>query len=78
MFTGALNYSDPETQAAIEDVMQRLENSTFIDPAYSESWLRDFLDFVERHQDYSPIDISDERKFITELTQVRTHLAGTK
>ena len=51
--------------------MRKLENTTFIDPGYSESWLRDFLDFVDRNRDYEPIDISGEQIFIDNLERVR-------
>ena len=51
--------------------MQRFENSTYIDPTFTESWLRDFLDFIHRSEEYAPIDVSDEYKFIEQLTQAR-------
>jgi hypothetical protein len=70
VITGALNYSSPQVQSDLELILQRFENSTFVDPSYTESWLRDFLDFVRRSEEYEPIDISDEKKFITELTEV--------
>ena len=71
LVTGALDYSDPEVQNDMEWIMQKLENTTFIDHAYSESWLRDFLDFVDRNADYEPIDISNEQVFIDNLERVR-------
>ena len=55
----------------IESIMQRFENNSYIDPTFTESWLRDFLDFVRRTEEYgAPIDVSDEKSFIEQLTQV--------
>ena len=51
--------------------MQRFENSTYIDSTFTESWLRDFLSFIQRSEEYAPIDVSDEHKFIEQLTQAR-------
>ena len=50
--SGALDYSKPEVQADMEALLSRLENTTYIDPLYTESWLRSFLDYVERWKDY--------------------------
>lgn len=52
--------------------MQRFENSTYIDPTFTESWLRDFLDFIHRTEEYAPIDVSDEYKFVEQLTEARS------
>ena len=72
VISGHLDYSDKTVQLELEDLMQQLENTTYIDPAYSESWLRDFTDYVERNKDYDPIDISTEGKFIQALDEVRS------
>eukprot|EP00095_Tigriopus_kingsejongensis_P010659 maker-scaffold627_size122700-snap-gene-0.37 protein:Tk10659 transcript:maker-scaffold627_size122700-snap-gene-0.37-mRNA-1 annotation:"hypothetical protein AaeL_AAEL001299" len=69
-FTGALNYSNELTRFDIEDIMQRLENTTFIDPTYSESWLRDFTDYVSRNKDYEELDITTEDAFVDTLMNV--------
>ena len=71
VFSGSLNYSSPKIQSDIELIMQRFENSTYIDSTFTESWLRDFLDYIHRSEEYAPIDISDEHKFIEHLTQAR-------
>ncbi|XP_059085316.1 patched domain-containing protein 3-like isoform X2 [Tigriopus californicus] len=70
VFSGKINYSDPLVQLDVEEIMQRLENTTFIDPIYSESWLRDFLDYVKRNEDYDPIDISTEERFVDALMNI--------
>ncbi len=44
MVSGALDYSNPEVQQDLLDLLARLENTTYIDPVYTESWLRnDYL-----------------------------------
>ena len=70
MISGLYDYSSPEVQAGLERLLSELENTTYIDPLYTESWLRDFLDYVKRNQDYSPIDISNEQAFIEALNAV--------
>ena len=41
MISGRLDYSSAEVQADLLDLLARLENTTYIDPVYTESWLRD-------------------------------------
>ena len=36
--SGQLNYSDPRVQNELEDLLSSLENTTYIDPIYTESW----------------------------------------
>ena len=66
-----MDYSDPEIQKDLEELMQTLESTSFIDPTYSESWLRDLLDYVDRNKDYEEIDISNEANFVDVLNRVR-------
>ena len=68
--SGRLDYSNPEVQADIEDLMQKLENTTFIDATYSESWLRDFVSYVERNKEYVPIDVGNESSFIQSVKDI--------
>ena len=70
VISGPYNYSSPKVQEGLERLLSELENTTYIDPLYTESWLRDFLDYVRRNQDYSPIDISNEKAFIEALNVV--------
>ena len=65
-----LDYSNLTVQREIESMMKELENNTFIDPFYSESWLRDFLNYVEKSEEFQKIDISTEEKFVTALNEV--------
>ena len=71
--SGALDYSKPEVQADMENLLSRLENTTYIDPLYTESWLRSFLDYVERwkdYPDYYELEIGDEQSSIKALKNV--------
>ena len=70
VISGVYDYSSPEVQEGLERLILQLENTTFIDPFYTESWLREFLDYVRRNKDYSPIDISNEASFIEALNSV--------
>ena len=57
----------------MEELVGRLENSTFIDPIYTESWLRSFMDYVSKWADYEAYDklkVEDEQSFITALRDV--------
>lgn len=71
--SGALDYSQIEVQQDMEDLLSKLENTTFIDPLYTESWLRSFLDYVERwkdYPDYYELKVDDEQNFIKTLKDV--------
>ncbi|XP_044732551.1 patched domain-containing protein 3 isoform X2 [Chrysoperla carnea] len=69
--SGEMNYSDPKVQQTIEDVMQSLENTSYISPPiYSESWLRSFLQYMERNQDYLNMSIATEPEFIASLKEL--------
>ena len=73
MVSGALDYSKPDVQKDMEDLLSRLENTTYVDPLYTESWLRSFLDYVERwkdYPDYYELEIGDEQSFIKALKNV--------
>ena len=50
-------------------VLQKLENSTYIDAQATDCWLRDFLDYIDRNKDYSDVDlpISTEYDFANTL-----------
>lgn len=75
MVAGDLNYSDPITQMQIETVMQKLENTSYVtSPLYSESWLRSFISYVERNNDYLNLTLDTEQDFIDALKEVRVPL----
>ena len=77
MISGVYDYSSPEVQEGLERLILQLENTTYIDPFYTESWLREFLDFVRRNKDYNPIDISTEDSFIGSLNTVSIPFLAT-
>ena len=70
IITGQHDYSDKQVQHDVLKIIKKLENTTFIDSRYTDSWLSDFLKHVERNNQYDDTyfkDISTEQKFITEL-----------
>ncbi|GLV34155.1 Patched-related [Carabus blaptoides fortunei] len=71
IIAGDYNYSDPLTQMQIENFTQILENTSYIsNPLYTESWLRSFLQYVERNQDYLNVTIATETEFIAALKEL--------
>ena len=38
--SGVVDYSDKKVQKEMEELLRGLENTTFIDPLYTESWLQ--------------------------------------
>ena len=38
--SGVVDYSDKKVQTDMEELLRALENTTFVDPLYTESWLR--------------------------------------
>lgn len=71
--SGKQDYSDPKVQKDMEELMRKLENTTYIDPVYTESWLRDFLQYVEKwadYKEYEGLKVGDEQSFIKALKDV--------
>ena len=71
--SGTLDYSDPKVQEDMENLLQKLENTTYIDPLYTESWLRSFLDYVnlwKGYQDGPELNVDNEQSFIRTLRDV--------
>uniref|UniRef100_A0A182JMW3 Uncharacterized protein n=1 Tax=Anopheles atroparvus TaxID=41427 RepID=A0A182JMW3_ANOAO len=69
--TGDQNYSDPHTQMQIEELMQSLENTSYVtSPLYSESWLRSFISYVDRNNDYLNLTLDSEQAFIDALREI--------
>jgi len=67
-----LNYSEAKTQTDIEKLLAELEGTDYIDPTYTESWLREFLaylkDYYLQQEDAQSVD--DEDGFVKVLNQV--------
>lgn len=74
--TGDMNYSDPFTQMQIEETLQKLENTSYVtSPIYTESWLRSFLSYVERNNDYLNLTLDSEQAMIDALKEVKKILS---
>lgn len=71
IITGDLNYSDPITQEKIETSLQQLENTSYVTSSiYTESWLRTYLSFLERSEEFLNITTGSEQNFIDSLKEV--------
>ena len=71
-----MNYSDPMIQAQVENLTQTFENTNYISsPLYTESWLRSFVGYISRNQEYLNVSIDTEDNFIKTLKEVR-HNSG--
>lgn len=71
MITGEYNYSDPLVQDEVDKLTRRLENTSYISNSlYTESWLRTFVDYVSRNNDYLNVTIDNEVDFIHNLKEV--------
>lgn len=54
---------------------ESLENTSYVTSSlYTESWLRSFLSFIERNNDFLNVTIDTEQDFIAALKEVRTQL----
>ncbi|XP_023935051.2 patched domain-containing protein 3 isoform X1 [Bicyclus anynana] len=71
VISGNYNYSDPKIQEEVETLTQRLENTSYISNSlYTESWLRTFVNYVERNNDYLNVSIDTEEDFIHNLKEL--------
>ncbi|XP_075237604.1 patched domain-containing protein [Lycorma delicatula] len=71
IISGQLDYSDPYVQEQVENLTQTFEASPFISsPLYTESWLRSFVSYVNRNQDYLNVSIDNEEEFIITLNEL--------
>ncbi|KAL9921838.1 patched domain-containing protein isoform 1-T2 [Glossina fuscipes fuscipes] len=70
IITGPINYSDPEVQGQIEELTRNLENTSYVTSSlYTESWIRSFLSFVDRNNDYLNITLNSEQEFINAVKE---------
>ncbi|XP_045445427.1 patched domain-containing protein 3 isoform X2 [Melitaea cinxia] len=71
VISGNYNYSDPKIQDEVETLTQKLENTSYISNSlYTESWLRTFVTYVERNNDYLNVTIDNEEDFIQNLKEL--------
>ncbi|XP_065559917.1 patched domain-containing protein 3-like [Artemia franciscana] len=68
VIAGEMEYSSPKVQEEIENLILRIENSTFVG-GFSDSWLRSFLGYIDRNKDYLDLDVSTEEKFVKILKE---------
>ncbi|MEE6467011.1 hypothetical protein FKM82_007116 [Ascaphus truei] len=64
--TKEIDYWDVNTRNKIESCMEALENNSYIDKTYSESWLRVYVTISQPLM----LDINNQNSFIINLTQL--------
>lgn len=53
------------------ELHQKFENMSYIaGPLYTESWIRAWLGFLDRNQEYLGLNVSTEQDFIDNLREV--------
>lgn len=67
-----MDYWDVDVQNEIENLTKTFENSTFISsPLYTESWVRSFVNYVNRNQEELNVTIDTRETFLQTLNDVR-------
>lgn len=70
VLAGEMDYSNPEIQAKVDTLTSQLENTSYVTSSdYTESWLRSFLEFYERNNEYINGTIDTEQSFIKTLKE---------
>ncbi|XP_069953397.1 patched domain-containing protein 3-like [Cherax quadricarinatus] len=73
--TGDVNYSDPVTQKELMELHNKFEKLSYSGgPIFTESWLRSWLAYTDRNQEYLGINITSEEDFCSHLGEL--YLAG--
>jgi hypothetical protein len=69
---GELDYSDKAVQTDLELMLRQIENyKRFAGASFTESWLRDYLQYVSMNSDSDdPLDVLTEDTFISALQSV--------
>lgn len=66
-----LDYWDVDVQNEIENLTKTFENSTFISgPLYTESWVRSFVNYVNRNQEELNVTIDTRETFLQTLNDL--------
>ncbi|XP_030763532.1 patched domain-containing protein 3 isoform X2 [Sitophilus oryzae] len=68
--SGEYDYSDPKIQKEVEKLTQTFENTSYISALLTDSWLRSFLQYIDRNKDYLNISIKTQKEFSTELKEL--------
>ncbi|XP_050310845.1 patched domain-containing protein 3-like isoform X1 [Anthonomus grandis grandis] len=66
---GDYDYSDPKVQQKVEKLTQTFENTSYVTNIYTESWLRDFLNYIERNFDDHNTPTNTTKGFIDALEE---------
>nr|XP_053643838.1 patched domain-containing protein 3-like [Cherax quadricarinatus]XP_053643839.1 patched domain-containing protein 3-like [Cherax quadricarinatus] len=75
VITGDVEYSDPKTQEELLVLLKKFESTKYSgSPIYTESWLRAWLGFVKRNQEFLGFNITSEEDFCTQLKEL--YLSG--
>lgn len=68
-------FTKQEVQKKFEQLTLDLESTSYVSNSlYTESWLRSFLSFIERNNDYLNVTIDTEEEFIRVLKEVSVHI----
>lgn len=68
---GDYDYSDPEIQQQIENLTQTFENTSYIsNTLYTESWLRSYIQYAERNEDFLNMSIKTKEGFLRGLKEL--------
>ncbi|XP_056636520.1 patched domain-containing protein 3 [Diorhabda sublineata] len=71
VISGQYDYSDPKIQGQVEELTQTFENTSYVsNTLYTESWLRSFLQYIERNQDYLNLTINTKKGFTDALKEL--------
>lgn len=67
-----MDYWDIDVQEQIENLTKTFESSRFISsPLYTESWVRSFVNYVNRNQEELNVTIDTKESFLETLNDVR-------
>ncbi|XP_027847428.2 patched domain-containing protein 3 [Aphis gossypii] len=71
IISGELDYWDVDVQNQIENLTKTFENSSFISsPLYTESWVRSFVNYVNRNQEELNVTIDTRETFLQTLNDL--------
>jgi hypothetical protein len=73
IISGELDYWNVNVQDQIENLTKTFESSPFIStPLYTESWVRSFVNYVNRNQEELNVTIDTRESFLQTLNDVRS------
>ncbi|XP_063921586.1 patched domain-containing protein 3 [Zophobas morio] len=70
VIAGEYEYWNPEIQRQVENLTQTFENTSYVsNTLYTESWLRSFIQYAERNEDFLNISIKTKEGFMQALKE---------